>query len=218
MMDTDDDILEQIVALFAADAEGTGEISLAAHMLQSAAAASAAGADEPLIAAALLHDIGHWLHRQPIRGRPFSNREQAVCATQPNSSDLTLIDVEGERPLDAGDDNNHGTTAARYLAPHFDDTVTQPIALHVAAKRYLCATEPDYHQRLSPGSVQSLERQGGPMSQVQAAEFESTSGYERAVALRRWDEYGKMPGLEVPGIVYYRPLLRRLIARGARSG
>lgn len=186
-MDTAEAMLDRIEALFEADsARGAGLVSNATHMLQGAAAASADGAHEALVAAALLHDIGHWLH-DPEDG-----------------------------PLDAGDDNNHGTTAARFLGACFEPEVTRPVALHVAAKRYLCAREADYHARLSPGSVRSLERQGGPMSPGEAARFESDPGHAAAVALRRWDEYGKIPDLEVPGIAHYRPLLRRLMAGGDR--
>ena len=182
-MHTTEAMLDQLEALFAADAERTasGRIPIAAHMLQSAAAAAAAGAHDTLVAAALLHDIGHWLHDASAG------------------------------PLDAGDDDNHGTTAAAFLGACFGPEVTRPVALHVAAKRYLCAREADYHARLSPGSVRSLEIQGGPMSEADARLFESSPGHEAALALRRWDEYGKIPALDVPDFVHYRPMLERLM-------
>ena len=82
------------------------------------------------------------------------------------------------------------------------------------SKRYLCAREEDYHARLSAGSVRSLALQGGPMSEAQANSFESTPGHEAALALRRWDEYAKIPGLDVPGFAHYRPLLERLMGDG----
>ena len=101
--------------------------------------------------------------------------------------------------------------APAYLKAHFDTDVTRPIALHVAAKRYLCTREPDYFANLSPGSVASLALQGGPMSEAEAAAFEADSAHGHAVALRRWDEYGKISGLQVPGFEHYRPLLRGLM-------
>jgi gamma-butyrobetaine dioxygenase len=185
-MDSGEAMLARIEALFAADpTRGQDRVTLAEHMLQSAAAAREAGADDALVAAALLHDIGHWLHD-----------EQAG-------------------PLDAGDDDNHGTAGERFLGDHFGVGITRPIGLHVAAKRYLCAREPGYHERLSAASVRSLGRQGGAMPPAQAARFERDPAHEAAVALRRWDEYGKIPGLSVPGITHYRDMLMRLMAGAA---
>src|SRR6266566_7039466 len=101
-------------------------------MRQAAALAAAAGADAPLVAAALLHDVGH------LRGET---------------------------------DARHGAAGAHWLSRWFGDPVTEPVRLHVAAKRYLCATEPGYFGLLSPESVRTLARQGGPMTPEQAAAF-----------------------------------------------
>ena len=75
----------------------------------------------------------------------------------------------------------------------------------------LCTREPDYLAKLSHASVASLTLPGGPMSEVEAAVFEADPAHGHAVALRRWDEYGKIPGLQVPGFEHYRPLLRALM-------
>lgn len=179
-----DAFLDHLGNMFAAHEEKLDvghRLSNAAHMLQAAAAAEAAGANDSLIAACLLHDIGHWLHGGP-----------ADAAAQ-------------------GHDDCHEEVAAEYLAPYFDESVTRPIALHVAAKRYLCAVEPDYFQALSPGSVRTLELQGGPMNAEEVAAFAGLPGHPDAVAMRRWDEYGKVPGLDVPGFDAYRPMLRKLM-------
>ena len=85
-----------------------------------------------------------------------------------------------------------------WLAGLFPPAVTAPIALHVRAKRYLCAVDPSYLAVLSPGSVASLERQGGPLSADEVAAFEANPGWEDAVALRRWDDQAKVPDLPVP--------------------
>ena len=177
-----DAFLDHLTELFASrdgKLEVEGRLSNATHMLQTAAAAEAAGAEPCLIAASLLHDIGHWLHGETTNAR---------CV-----------------------DGSHESIGAAWLEAYFDSDVTHPVALHVAAKRYLCAREPDYFANLSRGSVASLAVQGGPMSDVEAAAFEADPAHGHAVALRRWDEYGKIPGLQVPGIEHYRPLLRDLM-------
>jgi gamma-butyrobetaine dioxygenase len=177
-----DEFLDHLAGLFSshdATREIDGRLSNSAHMLQTAAAAEAADAEECLIAAALLHDIGHWL------------RDESVIAQEM--------------------DRRHESVGARYLAAFFGDDVTRPIALHVAAKRYLCAREPDYFASLTPGSVRSLRLQGAPMSETQATAFEAVPSHDRAIALRRWDEYGKIPGLEVADFEHYRALLQNLM-------
>ena len=177
-----DAFLDHLSGLFASR-EGTlevdGHLSNAAHMLQTAAAAEDAGAEACLVAASLLHDIGHWLRGENV--------------------DPEAVDCR------------HESVGAAWLNAHFDVDVTRPIALHVAAKRYLCAREPDYFANLSPGSVASLALQGGPMSDVEVEAFEADPAHVHAVALRRWDEYGKISGLRVPGFEHYRRLLRDLM-------
>ena len=178
-----EELLDFLEQLFISDKTldpGGNRLPLSAHMLQTAAKAVKANADDALVAASLLHDVGHWLIRASARK------------------------AESDR------DPEHEIVGAKFLAPYFGSTVTAPISLHVAAKRYLCAREPEYMSLLSPGSVRSLESQGGPMSTEEAGRFETLHDHDRAVALRRWDEYGKVPGLEVPGFSHYRPLLTRL--------
>jgi predicted HD phosphohydrolase len=85
--------------------------------------------------------------------------------------------------------------------------------MHVAAKRYLCATEPSYLEQLSPASVLSLELQGGPYSPAEVAEFDESPYAEDAVRLRRWDDVGKIAGLETPGLEHYRDVLRQALRR-----
>ena len=109
----------------------------------------------------------------------------------------------------------HERMGPAYLAGIFPTSVTGPIALHVAAKRYLCAVEPTYTARLSAGSVSSLRRQSGPMSAREAADFEAVPGWADAVALRRWDDAGKAEGAAVPRLDDYEPLLRSLACSGS---
>lgn len=153
-----------------------------AHALQSAALAESSGADDALVAAALLHDVGHLLDMRDAR--------------------------DGART-----DLKHEDRGAAWLRPLLPAAVTAPIALHVRAKRYLCAVEPAYAEVLSVGSVHSLELQGGPMDAADVKVFEAVGGSADAVLLRRWDDTAKVPGLEVPGFDAYRVVLERF-ARG----
>src|SRR5215475_8253714 len=156
-------------------------VSQLEHALQCAHLASKEGADKELVAAALLHDVGHLLH------------------------------AEGEDVADRGGDTEHEHLGEAWLSAHFEPAVTHPVALHVAAKRYLCATDSEYFGKLSPASVQSLELQGGPMTADEVADFESSEFAEDAVRLRHWDDLAKEQGLAVPPLAHYRAILNALI-------
>jgi predicted HD phosphohydrolase len=100
------------------------------------------------------------------------------------------------------------------LTDHFVPEVVEPIRLHVAAKRYLCAVDGDYFSKLSPPSVQSLHLQGGPMTPAQAAHFEKHPHFQEAIQLRRIDDQAKIPNLSTPPLTHYRDhLSQSLIAR-----
>ena len=115
------------------------------------------------------------------------------------------------RGIDAG----HETLGAAYLSRYFPPSVTRPIALHVAAKRYLCLVEPGYQDQLSPASLLSLELQGGRYTQQQAEAFEADPFSADAIRLRRYDECGKTVGATTPGLEFYGPMLRRMMMAGA---
>jgi phosphonate degradation associated HDIG domain protein len=157
---------------------GGERVTQLAHALQCAAAAEAAGAAAPLVVAALLHDVGHLIH------------------------DL------GPRPAERGIDDRHETRGAEWLARWFSVEVTEPVRLHVPAKRYLCAVEPGYFQGLSPASVRSLALQGGPFDADAAAAFIKALHAADAVRLRRWDEAAKVAGLATPDLAHYEDALR----------
>jgi phosphonate degradation associated HDIG domain protein len=157
------------------------ELSQLSHALQTAALAQEAGAADELVAAALLHDVGHL---------------------------LDLADGGGHR--DRTVDLRHEARGSAYLAALLPPAVTAPIALHVRAKRYLVAAEPAYAAVLSPGSAASLARQGGAMDPDEVRAFTANPGWSDAVALRRWDDQGKVDGLDVPDLASYRRLLDSL--------
>ena len=161
------------------------EISQLDHGLQSAALARAEDASDALVAAALLHDVGHLLE----------------------------LRSGGVADGDVDDDLGHEGRGARWLAELFPASVTGPIALHVAAKRYRAAVDPAYAGSLSAGSTASLVRQGGPMDPDEVARFERNPAHVDAVRLRGWDDGGKVDGLDVRSLDAYAELLASL-ARG----
>lgn len=158
------------------------EVDQTVHALQTAALAVADGADDALVAAALLHDVGH----------------------------LLVLDAGGSHQHDV--DDAHEDTGAAWLRPLFPQSVTAPIALHVRAKRYLCSMDHAYLRSLSAGSIASLQVQGGPMTVAEAAAFERLIGHRDAVRVRRWDDAGKSLGRDVPGWDEYIPMLVGLVA------
>ena len=118
--------------------------------------------------------------------------------------------ADGQVAADLG----HEGRGARYLGALFPPSVTGPIALHVAAKRYRCAIDAAYRATLSSGSERSLVRQGGPMSAPEVARFEAHPAHADAVALRGWDDHGKVLGLDVGTLRAHEPLLRSLARPG----
>ena len=183
-------IIDEIIDLFQrhGDAAYHGEaISQTEHALQSAALAERQGAPDTLVVAALLHDIGH------------------------------LLDGQDEDLADRGLDGRHEEAGCSWLAAHFGPKVTEPIRLHVAAKRYLCAVDPAYLAGLSPASRLSLSLQGGPLEAEKRADFESNPLYHDAIRLRHWDDTAKVPGLKVPGLEYYLARLEAAVNSGETS-
>jgi phosphonate degradation associated HDIG domain protein len=156
-------------------------VTMAEHMLQGAWLAEAVGASDELVAAALLHDIGHY------------------------TSEF------GTYSPDDVEDKHHDDAGAEVLAPFFPPVVTECVRLHVAAKRYLCATDPGYFGKLSPASVHTLSLQGGPMSEAEVAEFRRNPFHDEAVRVRIWDEGGKVRGMETRAFRDYAPLLQRVV-------
>jgi gamma-butyrobetaine dioxygenase len=184
--------VDRITGLFGSDgaADYLGEpVTVAQHLIQAGMLAEAAGAAPALIAAALLHDVGH------LRG------------ADPLADDAEL----SGRELMAGTDNDHGDRGAAWLAQWFPPAVTEPVRLHVAAKRYLCAVEPGYFELLSPASVYTLSVQGGPMTAAEARAFEANPYARDAISVRRWDDAAKDPDAVTPGLEHFLPLLTGLL-------
>jgi gamma-butyrobetaine dioxygenase len=106
--------------------------------------------------------------------------------------------------------HKHDQSGGDWLAKRFPPEVSEPVRLHVAAKRYLCAAEPGYAAKLSPASTYTLSKQGGPMSPAEVGDFEARPHWRAALRLRRWDDGGKRVGLAVPNLAAYRERIARL--------
>ena len=162
------------------DKQYSGEpVTQLEHALQSALQAEDEDADDELVTAALLHDLGHLLH------------------------DL------GATPTLQGVDDLHQYRALPFLRGLFSAGVTDPIRLHVDAKRYLCATHPGYHDALSADSKRSLVLQGGVFSEEQAQAFIGQPGAIQAVRVRIWDDLAKREALPTPPLSHYLERARR---------
>ncbi|NNE50852.1 MAG: HD domain-containing protein [Sulfitobacter sp.] len=180
--DTIVDFVGDIFARRGAESYLGERVTMSQHMLQAAQLAEEAGAPEPVIVSALLHDIGHYTNEFP------------------------------EDALQKGTDNLHEEAGARVLAPFFPAEVIDPIRHHVAAKRYLCATDPDYFGKLSKASVHTLNLQGGPMNTEEVSAFAAEPNLDAILQVRIWDDQGKDPAIITPSFDHYAPMIARVVA------
>ena len=166
-------LVDQIRQLFAESGDNmyAGEpVTQTEHALQAASLALKAGASDAMVAASLLHDVGHLLHNL------------------------------GEDIAKQGVDDEHERLGAEWLARSFPPEVSQPVMLHVMAKRYRCAIDRSYFDRLSDASRLSLELQGGPLDEEQVRHYQADPYYQDSLMLRNWDEAAKVPGQPVESL------------------
>ena len=163
-------------------------VSMGEHMLQGATIAERSGQPDEVIVGALLHDIGHFTSE-------FGT--------------FTMADTE---------DRHHEDAGARVLERFFPSVIVDCVRHHVAAKRYLCATRPEYVRRLSEASVHSLNLQGGPMTAEEVAEFKRNPNLDQIVAVRYLDDAGKRPDMETPDFWHFAPLVQRMVDRHCGKG
>lgn len=156
-------------------------VTMAQHMLQAAAIAENTGQDEQIIVGALLHDIGH-----------FTSEFGA----------FTMADKQ---------DRFHEEAGADVLAEFFPTVITDCVRFHVAAKRYLCATRPEYYKRLSQASIHSLNLQGGPMDAEEISEFEKNPNLAKIIQIRHLDDAGKRADMQTPDFWHFAPMVQRLV-------
>ncbi len=157
---------DEIMQLFAqyGDSDYDGEpVTQTSHMMQCAMLAMQANADQELVLGAFLHDIGHLL----------GHRKQAE-----EMGGLGAI--------------NHEGIGAQYLKKHhFGDRICAVVEGHVAAKRYLVATDKSYAAKLSPASRETLRWQGGAMNEEEAKAFQQHPYFTEIIQVRLWDEGAK---------------------------
>ncbi|MEY3460318.1 MAG: hypothetical protein RL215_3475 [Planctomycetota bacterium] len=178
-----DDPVQQIFAVFRErGAAHYGEnVSEQEHALQTAEFARQFDEPDAVVLACLLHDFGHMLHNL--------------------GEDIAL------RGIDA----RHEELGAELLRSYFPEEILDPIRQHVAAKRYLVWKDPGYAAGLSESSIRSLALQGGPMTDAEAAAFEARPHFRACVSLRRYDDMGKVSGMQTAGLESYEPLIRRFL-------
>jgi len=177
---TAEELILQIKAAFdRRGGETYGEgVNQTDHALQAGWLAEQAGAPPALIVAALLHDIGHLIHDLP------------------------------EDIAEQGIDTEHESLGSAWLSRFFGPDVTEPVRLHVEAKRYLCVAEPGYFGRLSEASILSLKLQGGPHDDEETKAFAAEPYADAAVKLRHWDDEAKVLGMKTPDLAHFEPLIR----------
>jgi phosphonate degradation associated HDIG domain protein len=176
-------MIERIFSLFDRfGSESYGEhATQLQHALQVAEHARRSGCTPALIAASLLHDIGQFIDDAG------------------NAAEALAIDAR------------HEVSGAKFLELCFPAEVYEPVRLHVAAKRYLCAVDCTYLKNLSRASTLSLKFQGGPMTPEEIRAFEAEPFHAQALTLRRFDDAGKQPDWHPPGLTSYRALLESLL-------
>ncbi len=173
---TSDNIISFIEDIFKkrAEIEYLGEpVTTTEHMLQAATIAEREGMNEDLIVGAFLHDIGH-----------FTN-------------DLGTFMMEDKL------DRCHEKAGAAILLPFFPSVVTDCVRYHVAAKRYICAIQPEYFKTLSDASVHSLKLQGGPMNKQEVEQFAIYPNVNDIVQVRYCDDKAKEPNAITPNLDYF---------------
>lgn len=166
-------ITQEILNLFETNGSsmyGGEAVTQLEHALQCAELARQNNASDELITASLLHDIGHLLHDLP------------------------------DDTSDNGIDDMHELLGNNFLHNYFKPAAVEPVRLHVQAKRYLCAVDPEYYETLSEPSKISLQFQGGIMNKEEVVLFEQNEFYKQAVDLRRWDDLAKDANLTSPSI------------------
>ncbi|MEK9991233.1 MAG: HD domain-containing protein [Paracoccaceae bacterium] len=164
------------------DEEYLGEpVTMGQHMLQGATMAEKSREPDEIIIGTLLHDIGHF------------------------TSEFGTFSMEDT------EDRYHEDAGAAVLEQFFPKVITDCCRHHVAAKRYLCATDPEYFQKLSTASIHSLNLQGGPMSEAELKDFEKNPNLKKILKVRLYDDAGKIPDMITPSFWHFAPLVQKMV-------
>ncbi|MDP4148434.1 MAG: HDIG domain-containing protein [Bacteroidota bacterium] len=185
-------IADEILGLYEryGGAEYAGEkVSQLEHMAQAAQLAESQGCDEEVVLAAFLHDIGH------------------ICASAAKEQ------MDGFGAVD------HEGIGAEFLSERgFSRKVVRLVESHVEAKRWLTLREPGYYEQLSAASRKTLEYQGGPMDEDEAAAFEQYPLFELIIKMRKWDEQAKVEHRPLPALAHYHDMIVRHLQSSSIAG
>ena len=165
--------IEYLFAVHGATQYSGEPVTQLEHALQTAHLAEQSDADDALVTACLLHDLGH------------------------------MLNLQGETPSMRGIDDTHQYYALPFLRGLFPPQVLEPIKLHVDAKRYLCATRDGYFEALSADSKRSLVLQGGMFTPEEAKAFIAQPHAGDAVRLRMWDDLAKVENAVTPPLAHF---------------
>jgi phosphonate degradation associated HDIG domain protein len=153
-------------------------VSQLEHMCQAAQMAAAEGADDEMVLAAFFHDIGH------------------LCEFI-----MPLEKMEGIGIVD------HESIGEEYLLSHgFSPRLGRLVQGHVPAKRYLTFKYPEYYQRLSQASKETLTIQGGVMQADEAAAFEADPLFADYIKMREWDDRAKLVNTPIPDLDFLKEM------------
>jgi predicted HD phosphohydrolase len=156
-------------------------VTMGQHMLQGATLAEQNEEPDEIVVGALLHDIGHF------------------------TSEF------GTFSMDDTEDRYHENAGAALLENFFPSVITDCCRYHVAAKRYLCATDPKYFNKLSDASVHSLNLQGGPMSEAEIINFKRNPNLKQILTVRLYDDAAKVPKMATPSFRHFAPLVHKML-------
>jgi phosphonate degradation associated HDIG domain protein len=183
-------IADEILGLYEryGGAEYAGEkVSQLEHMVQAAQLAEEQGYEEELILSAFLHDIGH------------------ICVAAQNDGDAS---GPAHEQMDGFGAVDHEGIGAEFLAKRgFSRKLVRLVESHVEAKRWLTLKEPGYYDQLSDASKKTLEYQGGPMGEEEAAAFEQYPLFGLIINMRKWDEQAKIVNKPLPDLAHYRQMI-----------
>ena len=106
----------------------------------------------------------------------------------------------------------HGKVGADFLRSlKMNEKVCSLVENHVLAKKYLVSKYDDYYDKLSEASKQTLEYQGGKMTNEQMRLFENMSNFSDSLKVRNYDDKGKNINTTIPKLETFIPLINKYL-------
>jgi len=187
-MESYETVINDIISLFEkyGSSDYIGEpITQTEHMIQAAMFAEENKEDLHSILAAFLHDIGHLLE---------------INDSAKYMGKLGIM--------------NHEVIGKEYLlSKGFSHKTASLVENHVKAKRYLVTKFPDYLEKLSPASRETLLHQKGLMNNQEIIEFEADPLFQESLRIRGYDDKAKIIGYKIKPLDYYRELMTEYFAQ-----